>query len=430
VTDLKSVEILEQSLKKIKKQKIKLVLGRHREIDFKTANMIVQNPGVPRESKYLKIARNSGIFIENEASLFFKNCPAPIIGVTGTRGKSTTTSLVHAILKAGWHQGKVWLAGLPQRPMLNILDQIKPNDFVVLELSSWQLEILGQQKLSPKVAVLTNIYPDHLNRYRSMTDYAKAKENIFKFQNNSDFVVLNFDNFLTRKMGKRVISQRFWFSKKYFADQQGSFVKGNYVYFRRNDKVDKLVNWQASKLIGQHNLENILAASTVAGIFEIKPKIISQVLRNFSGLPSRLELIRTVKGVKYINDTTATTPDGTIAALKALGRNKKIVLIAGGETKNIPNAKYNELAGWIKKTTNAVVLFSGRGSDQLLPKLKKLKFKPLVFGINDMGKAVSLARSLAKNGDIVLLSPACASFNLFNNEFDRGDQFNALVEGL
>ena len=437
VTDLKSEKELALALNKLeikrsKDQEIEMVLGRHREIDFNQADLIIQNPGVPRESKYLKIARKAGISVENDATLFFKNCPAKIIGVTGTRGKSTTSSLIYELLKKSEirnqkSEKKVWLAGLPQKPMLDILDQVKPNDIVVLELSSWQLEILGQQKLSPHIAVVTNIYPDHLNRYPGMKEYIAAKKNIFHWQNSDDFVVLNFDNPQTKTMGQEVVCRRFWFSKKYFSEQNGCFVKGKAIYLRKEGKVIKKANLNDIKLFGWHNLENVLAALAAVAPFRIPAKDIKSVLNKFPGLPGRLELVREAGGIKYINDTTATTPDAAMAALK-LAKRKNVILIAGGDTKNIPDAKYKELAKLMKQRCKAIILFSGRGSEQIRTQLKAVKFKPFVFGVSEMTEAVSLAQSFSRKGDTILLSPSCASFDLFINEFDRGAQFERAVK--
>ncbi|MFA6254725.1 MAG: UDP-N-acetylmuramoyl-L-alanine--D-glutamate ligase [Patescibacteria group bacterium] len=432
VTDLKTAKELSVSLKRIKKtknQKIKLILGQHRAGDFKNADLIIQNPGVRRESKYLKLARKAGIPIENEASLFFKNCPAQIIGVTGTRGKSTTASLVYEILRHGTRNmkhGTVWLAGLPQQPMLEILDQVKPNDLVVLELSSWQLEILGEQNLSPHIAVFTNIYPDHLNRYFGMASYISAKKNIFTWQNQNDFVILNLDNPQTKKLGQVVVSQRFWFSKKYFTEENGCFVRSGQIFLRRNGGEKRLAKVSDIKLFGWHNLENVLAALAATASFNISPLAIKSALKQFKGLPGRLELIKEKKGIKYINDTTATTPDATIAALR-LAKKRNVILLAGGDTKNIPDAKYQELAKIIKQKCKAVILFSGPGSEQLKKQFKSLKFRPFIAELNKMTEAVSLAQSFGKSGDTILLSPASASFNLFINEFDRGDQFKTIV---
>lgn len=441
VTDLKTEKELKPSLGKLKpsvQAKIKFVLGQHQAADFKKADLVIRNPGVPKESKYLKIAQKAGVPIENEASLFFKYCPGEIIGVTGTRGKSTTAALIYKLLiNSRRHSlmsppaGKVWLAGLPHKPMLEILDKVKFGDLVVLELSSWQLEILGQHRLTPYVAIITNIYPDHLNRYSGMKSYITAKKNIFYYQSQKDLAVLNLDNKETKKLGQQVPSQRFWFSKKYFSEQNGCFIKNGKIIFRRHGQEKKLARLPDIKLAGQHNLENILAALTVAGIYRLPEKKIKSVLKKFSGLVDRLEVVKTVKGVKYINDTTATVPQATIAALKTLANKKKnIILIAGGSAKNIPAAEYRQLAKLVKQTCRAVILFSGKGSDQFARQLKAVSVKSAATEIGNMKRAVKLAKKLAKKGDIVLLSPACASFNLFLNEFDRGRQFKKVVNLL
>lgn len=420
ITDLKNKNQLESSIKKIE-GKPKLVLGRHRIQDFKNADIVVQNPGVPADSKFLAIARRAGVQIENEATLFFKNCPGAIIGVTGTRGKSTTSTLIFELLKKKY--ASVRLAGQPQKPMMEILDKIKPNDLTVLELSSWQLEILGEQKISPQVAVITNIYPDHLNRYKGMKEYIAAKNAIFSSQKPNDLAVFNYDNLQTRKMAGLAKAHRFWFSKKYFKEQNGVYLKNGRIFFRLFGKEERLAATKEIQIKGEHNLENVLAALAVAGIFSLKPSQIRSVLNNFKGLPFRLELIGKFGNINYINDTTATTPDGTMAALKSLKKN--IILIAGGDTKNIPDQKFKDLAKIIQKSCRGVVLFEGKGSTQLLKYLKKGK---IITGINNMVDAVNLAKSLAKKGDTILLSPACASFNLFVNEYDRGRQFNQIVK--
>jgi len=462
VTDLKTKQELKPSLSKltnlpvssgVERPTCKLVLGRHRQVDFKTADLVVQNPGVPRNSQYLKVAKKAGVPIENDASLFFKNCPGQIIGVTGTRGKSTTATLIYELLK-NYSSAKlvlaselrqylsqarnVWLAGLPGQPMMGILDQVKAGDIVVLELSSWQLEVLGQKKISPHLAVLTNIYPDHLNRYSSMAAYIAAKKNIFLWQNHDDLAILNWDNPAAKKIGRPAASQLFWFSKKYFSEQNGCFIGNNHVFFRRDNQVTKVVSLEGIKLIGEHNLENILAAVTVAGLYQVSPEKVKLVLTSFSGLPGRLKPVGIYSGRNYINDTTATIPDATMAALRTFSSGlrvqdpelKNIVLIAGGASKNIPRIKYQQLARLIKQKCKAVILFSGAGSDQLLSQLKKIRFKPLTARVAEMAEAVSLAKSFSKKGDLILLSPACASFGLFVNEFDRGDQFEMMVKKI
>jgi len=432
VTDLKNREQLKSTLSRINEKKVKLILGRHREIDFKNTDIVLQNPGVPHESKFIKIAKKFGAMIENDASLFIKNCSGTVIGVTGTRGKSTTSVLMHEFLKSK----KVFLAGLPQLPLLDILDKVKKNGLAILELSSWQLEILGQQMISPPVAVIINIYPDHLNRYSGLAEYIEAKANIIRFQGANDIGVVNLDNSATKKLGEKVGGRRYWFSLKYFAEQNGSFVKSGNIYFRENGNVERVCPVKALKLAGEHNLENALAAITVAKVFGAKSSTIKKVLKNFRGLPFRIEVVRQFNGIQYINDTTSTTPDATMAALKTLGAKKrksengKIVLIAGGTTKNIPDEKFKQLAGLIKQNCKALILFKGDGSRQILRHLKKIKYQPVVFEIGSMAGAVALANSFAQKRDIVLLSPACASFNMFINEYDRGEQFNRIVNKI
>ena len=436
VTDLKTKKELAPSLLGLARlQAIKLVLGQHRDI-------VIQNPAVPRESKYLKIARKSGATIENEASFFFKHCKGKIIGITGTRGKSTTATLIYELLNIsrGGSQpapttrvNNIWLAGLPQRPMIAILDQVRNNDLVILELSSWQLEILGQQKTSPHVAVITNIYPDHLNRYSGMNSYINAKKNIFRFQTKDNYSILNLDSPEVKKIGKTVVSQKFWFSKNYFNEQNGCFIKNDNIIFRHDGKESKLASLKDIKLAGEHNLENVLAALPVAGIYKVSAKKIAAFLKKPIQLPGRLEFIRTVQGVRYINDTTATTPEATMAALKTLSCNmkhetcNKIILIAGGSDKGL---NFKELIEDIKKYCKALILLKGKGTDRIKKMLQVSCYKFHVTEVNNMIEAVSIVRSFSKKGDIILLSPACASFGLFINEFDRGDQFNKAVEKL
>ncbi|MEA3272262.1 MAG: UDP-N-acetylmuramoyl-L-alanine--D-glutamate ligase, partial [Patescibacteria group bacterium] len=310
VTDLKKRRELTSSIKLLKDLKIRYVLGKHSVKDFKEADLIIKNPAVRKESKYLKISKEWGIQVETDVSMFFKLCPADvkIIGVTGTRGKSTTCSLIYELCRGLERlQFNVFLGGNIQNSPLNFLEKLNKESLVVLELSSWMLESL--QRKSPQIAVITNVMPDHLNTYKSMKEYIKAKALIFKYQNKDDVAVLNYDNKICREMGRGIKSRKIWFSLK------------------RKSSKSKLLKF--SKLLGEHNKYNVLAAITVAKIFKISDKTIKSVLKKFKGIPSRLEFVREVGGVRYYNDTTATTPDATLAGLRAL-KSKKIVLIAGG----------------------------------------------------------------------------------------------------
>lgn len=364
VTDLRSKKELKESLKKLKKMNIDFVLGRHRKEDFTEADLIIRNPGVPRESSFLKIAKKNKIPVKTDIDIFFDLYKGKIIGITGTKGKSTVATLVYQLLKKKYP--KVFLAG---NIGVSPLEIIFKKGIAVLELSSFELEYL---KKSPHIAVITNLFSDHLNRYKSFKHYVEAKKSIFKYQKKGDILILNKD--LKFKS------------------------KGETYYFDGS---------------------NISAAVLVAEIMKVSEKDIKKVVSGFKGVPHRQEFIALKKGVRYFNDTTATNPDAVIAALK---RFKKPILIAGGEDKNL---KYDKLAKEIKEL-DFVILFPGTASDKLKKHLKGFQ----IYDVKTMKQAVRKAASLARKGDIVLLSPGAASFNMFQNEFDRGNQFIQVVKDL
>jgi len=434
VTDLKTREQLTDQVKRLGSlaRKIKFVLGEHREEDFKNIDLLVKNPGVPNISKYLRIARENKIPIETDISLFFKLVPRErIIGITGTRGKSTTTSLIYEIVKLA-DKNAVLGGNITKSPLAQMME-VKKGGMVVLELSSWMLESLEPHKMSPQLAIFTNIYPDHLNTYKNIAEYAAAKENIFQWQNKDDLVVLNRDNSWTRKMGAKVPGKRFWFSKKYFAAENGVYLKGKDVYFRLAGEEIKVLKKDDIQILGEHNLENVLAAVAAAMAWGIRPETVRRGVKSFKGISDRLEFLREIKGVKYYNDTTSTTPEATMAALRALSlkpkskslKEKNIILIGGGSDKGL---NFKELAREIRDRVKNLVLLRGSGSERLAKEFLALSFKFSVVG--SMADAVGLAKSFAKRGDIVLLSPACASFGMFNNELDRGAQFRMIVRKL
>lgn len=423
VTDLKIRKELALSLKELKKFKnIKYVLGRHREEDFKKADLIIKNPGIFNNSPYLAAARQAGVSIETDIGLFFNFCPASIIGITGTRGKSTTTALIGEMFKLV--DGRTMVAGNIRRSPFDNLKKLTAQTPVVLELSSWQLEGLATVKKSPHLAVITNVMRDHLNRYSGMNGYIAAKKLIFQYQKPADFVILNKDNKITTQLVKTVTAQRYWFSKNYFAGENGSFVKNGRIFFRQFGRETAVIKIKDLKLKGEHNLENILAAVTAAKIANLSNDKIIKVLKNFPGLPDRQELIAVKKGISYYNDTTATTPDGVIAALKLLGGKNKMVLIAGGTDKKLD---FKELGKMIPQKVKALVLLDGTATDKLFKAIKNKKSLPIARA-NSMAVAVKAADNFANKGDLVLLSPGGTSFGMFVNEFDRGEQFKKLVK--
>jgi UDP-N-acetylmuramoylalanine--D-glutamate ligase len=418
VTDLRSAEVLAPSIRALEGLPIEYILGQHREEDFAWAEIVLRVPGVKRNSPYLQIAREHGAQIEQEIALFFTACPGRIIGVTGTRGKTTTSTLLYELVKAtGQHT--VLGGNVSGVETLSLLPTITPQTQVVLELSSWQLEALEPHKISPAVAIVTNIYPDHLDTYDSMDDYAAAKSNIFRHQRPGDLAVFNYDNDWTRRMGEEAPAIQTWFTS---LTRGGSFQRGH----------EELLPFifRETALRGAHNLENVLLATTAARLLSIPDETIARVVRGFRGVAHRLQEIAVINGVHYINDTTSTTPVAGEVALRAF--DGPIVLVAGGNTKHLP------LANWpstIIQRCRDLILLKGSGTDELLPALDKEarnqgRANPLRGVFDRFTAALDVAVALARPGDTLLFSPGFTSFGMFLNEFDRGDQFVAYVERL
>jgi len=444
ITDLKTKKDLKSSLKKIRGLSVELVLGRHRKEDFINTDMVIKNPGVPDNSLYLKIAKKHNILVETDVGIFFEFCKTPIIGITGTKGKSTVVTLTNLLLKSKYTN--VILAGNIGTSPLESLNKVSPigistrsygarkKSIIVLELSSWQLEGLKSHKKSPKTALITNIYPDHLNRYRSFKDYTNSKKLIFLFQKSKDFLFLNYDDKILRKFSTVAKSRVYFFSKNETQKDliKAAFLKKNEIFFGKELK--PIFNLKDLRLGGEHNISNVLAAISIAKLYKVPSKNIQNVLRKFKGLSGREELIARIKGIKYFNDTTATMPDAVIAALLRFTQKfpqSKIILIAGGQDKKL---NYRKLAREISEKVNHLILFPGTASAKLKKNLGVLKAPKSLLSvtpeIDSMERAVRIASKLAGKEDIVLLSPGAASFNLFKNEFDRGDKFNKIVKKL
>lgn len=423
VTDLRKQQILRESIKRIRdRSRVVFVLGKHRSSDFRNADLVVANPDVPASSPFLAAARKRRVPIENEASLFFLHAPCPVIGVTGSKGKSTTTTLLYLMLHAD--DRRTAIAGnIATSAMLDVLDRLTPQSRIVLELSSWQLEGLDTVRKSPSFAVVTNVLDDHLNRYPSRRAYAAAKARIWKWQRPDDAVVLNRDNPVTRSWRRRPASKVLWFSVRPFMGEDGAFLRKNDIVVRLHGRERIIAHRRDCNLIGDHNLQNILAALLAATAMGVPAITIRRILRRFQGLASRFEHVRTVRGVKYINDTTATAPVAAVAALNSCA--SPVVLIAGGVDKRLP---YGAFADTIRRRTKALVLLPGSATERLKTLLRFYR-KPMVE-ISSMNEAVRIARHFATGGDVVLLSPGAASFGLFLHEFDRGEQFVRSVRSL
>jgi len=427
VTDLKTKAQLEKSLKKLKKLKITYRLGEHREDDFINTDLVVKNPAVPQSSHFLQVARDHNVQVATDIDIFFEFCKAQIIGVTGTKGKSTTATLIYEILRSKFRN--TVLAGNIGVSPLEILGKINEKTKVVLELSSFELEDL---KRSPNIAVITSLYPDHLDRYASYEEYIDAKKIIFKYQKPNDYLVLNYDNPQTRNFERGANANVYFFSNHFYLKREGKnpgcFVEDENVFF--NNEKDPIFNVNQVKLSGEHNLSNLMAAVTVAKILEIPNDKIKRVVSKFQGVANRQQFVAEKRGVRYVNDTTATMPDAVIQALKTLKEEypqSRIILIAGGQDKNL---EYKNLAKEIVDKAVLLILLPGTASEKIKKELKDAGSRIQIVAVGSMQDAVKSASATARDNDIVLLSPAAASFNIFKNEFDRGDQFVQAVKRI
>ena len=426
VTDMKAAADLHSSLAQLEGLPVEYTLGGHRSEDLAWADLIVRNPGVPRESEWLALARELGKPVEMEISLFCRLCPAPILGVTGTKGKTTTATWTWEMVRRRWPDAV--LAGNLRVSALELLPQITPDTRVVLELSSWQLEGLDDLGWSPHLAAVTNLSPDHLNRYRDMADYAEAKRIIVRYQQaaRGDVAVLNADDPVVSTFAAGAPGRVAWFGLNGpVYEAPAAYLQGAALVWQAAGAAPVALARSADLHVpGRHNRANALCAAALALTAGVAVEDVQRALVDFWGVPDRQEQVAVIDGVRYVNDTTATTPAATVAALESLA--EPIILIAGGADKR---SDFTDLAPVVAARTRGVVLLEGTATDNLAGALAQA-------GAEVLGRyatfpaAVAAARAAAAPGDVVLLSPGCASFGLFRNEFDRGDQFRALVRAM
>jgi UDP-N-acetylmuramoylalanine--D-glutamate ligase len=420
VTDLRSEEVLQPSVAQLAGLPIRFVLGHHDQADFQRADVVVRNPNVPRSSPYLAAAREAGTRVEMEIAWFFRACRGKIAGITGTRGKSTTTLLLHHILEQAGMQPLLGgnLGGIET---LALLPRITPDRWVVLELGNWMLEGLHTVRRSPHLAVFTNLLPDHLNAYNSMEDYGEAKTSIFRYQGMGDIAIFNADNDYSSRYGSEAPGGHIWF---YSAERRASWPR------EKPDQRHPFAYEEDIQLRGAHNLANVQAATLAAEQLGVDPAVIHAAVASFGGAPHRLEVVRVLDGVTYVNDSASTAPVASIEALRCF--TGPIVLIAGGNTKNLDSAEYAEAAATRAKR---VILLKGSASEEFAAQVRASAAEhglpdPVEGPYDDFPLAIERARAVAVAGDVVLLSPGFTSFGMFLNEFDRGDQFRALVQDL
>lgn len=401
--------------------------GYLRVIAEETFDYVFLTPGMVKDQPEIAAARDAGAVITTQMNLFFSLCKAPIIGITGSSGKSTTTTLIGRILSAGSSR-PVFVGGNLNEPLIDRVEEIPAGAWVVLELSSFQLELAVS---SPHIAVLLNIFPNHLDVHGSMDKYRQAKTNIFRFQqaDRGDVAVFNYDHSEMRSWASQAPAGRLFFGRS-LALAEGATVREGWIVLLGPGKERPVMPLDEINIPGEHNVYNILAAAAVADLCGVDPRVIRDVVRQFHGLEHRLETVAEVDGVLYVNDSIATTPDRTVAALSAFDR--PIVLIAGGYDKGIP---FTQMAEALLSAEVRSVVLVGQTADAIAAELQWVAERdgrrpPVMHKVDTFEAAVNRAAADARPGDVVLLSPGCASYGMFNNFVERGRRFRQLVQAI
>ncbi len=399
-----------------------LVTGSTAFSSFEGFDVLFRSPGVRHDHPSLLEAEKKGATITSQTKIFFDLCPGMIIGVTGTKGKGTTATLIYQMLiEAGL---ETFLGGNIGVPPLSFLDEVTPLSRVVLELSSFQLLDLTK---SPHIAVKLMIVPEHMDYHKDMTEYVEAKRNLLRFQEATDYAVLNRDYPATNESDMHTEGKVFQVTRERTAVEQGCFVKEDAIWMSMQGREWKIIDLKEIALLGRHNIENAVAASMAATLAGASKEDIVHVLRTFTGLEHRLEFVREVDGVQYFDDSFSTTPETTIAAIESFESPE--ILILGGSSKK---SDFSELGRTIKEAKNIKAII-GIGEEWETIKKSLFDLPPhilLLEGADSMAKIVKAASALAKEGDVVLLSPACASFGMFTNYKERGEQFKEEVNKL
>ncbi len=407
VTDLKHKEELAESLEKLEAfPAIAYTLGEHKKEDFENRDFILVGAGVPMDSQYLEYARQAGVPLKQSAALFAELSEVPIIGVTGTRGKTTVAQMIHHTLSVATGEPILLGGNIRGVSNLQLLKQVQEHSLCVMELDSWQLQGFGWAGISPQIAVFTNLMEDHMDYYKgNMDTYFLDKANIFKNQEDTGVLVTTPEVFE-------------------YAKGKGLSVRGEVVL------ADSSVMPEDCLLAmpGEHNRLNAALAYEALKAISLSDDLIFEGLASFSGVEGRLQYVKTIDNIRIYNDNNATTPAATIAALEALDiGNKNIILIAGGAYKEVDPLS---LVASVRKHCKNVILIPGTGTDTLLDRLIELEDEVRYLVVENLQQAVEEARLNAENGDIILFSPAFASFGQYKNEYERNDKFMDLIDKI
>lgn len=419
LNDIKTSEELNNDvLTDLKKNGVELVLGKHADVTELAVDFIVVSPGVPFSIPPIEAALKQGVPVLSEMELAARFTKAPMIAITGTNGKTTTTSLIGKIFADNGQ--RVFVGGNIGVPFIKEAEELGPDDIAVLETSSFQLE--GTETFCPRVSAILNITPDHIDRHGSFAAYIEAKARIFKNQKKNDWLILNYDDEETKKLASRAQCRVIFFSRLHNL-KEGICIEKGYLTVKIADKKVPIVKPEDIYIKGSHNLENAMAAVGAGWLMGVEAEVIKNSLVTFPGVPHRLEYVVTAAGVRYINDSKGTNPDASIKALEAYP--DPIILIAGGKSKG---SDFIPFAEKIKERVKALVLV-GQAAPEIEEAVQKVGFKNYV-NAKSFRESIEKARDLAVSGDIVLLSPACASFDMFKSFEHRGEVFKELVREI
>ncbi len=419
ISDRKPADQLRQEIALLGDLPVRLSLGANRVEDTVGADVVFVTPGAPRDLPAVVAAVEKGVPVSSEIELLFALCPAPIVGITGSSGKSTTTTLVGEIMLAAGLT--VYVGGNLGTPLIDKIDDLRPSDWIVLELSSFQLEAMRR---SPHVAAILNITPNHLDRHPSMEHYAESKRNIIRNQSADDWAILGYANDLTRAYGRSCAARRLYFGVDE-VEGDGAFCADGAVWLRLGGERRRVLDLAEIRLRGRHNLENVTAAVAITAAVGVPVEAMRHVTASFAGIEHRLEPVRTIDGVQFVNDSIATAPERAAAALRSFA--EPVVLLAGGRDKHLP---LDEFAQLVRARVRDLVLF-GEAAGLLEEALGRAGAPPPpIHHVSNLAEAVPLAAALAAPGDVVLLSPAFTSYDQFRDFEERGREFKRLVNEL
>ena len=419
LNDIKDKNELKNILNEISDLKnVEYILGYHPE-NIDDIDMVIVSPGVPLDLPFILKIKEKNIELIGEVELAYRLSNNPIfIGITGTNGKTTTTSLVGEIFKTA--KFDTYTVGNIGNPVIDTVDITDENSVLVTELSSFQLESID--KFKPKVSAILNFTEDHMNRHHTMENYISAKSNIFKNQDEKDFCILNYDDEMVRELEDKIKAKVIFFSRKKEL-KEGIYLDKDDNIVINIDKKITLLNKKELSLPGNHNLENAMAAIAISYVLNVDLDVIKNILKSFASVSHRQEFVRDINNITFINDSKGTNPDSTIKAIESY--NRPIVLIAGGKDKG---SKFDELLDIAKNKVRALVLMGE--TSHIIEKCAREKGFKHIYIVNDMKEAVKTSYDIAIKDDIVLLSPACASWDMYKSFEVRGDDFKNNVNNL